>query len=703
MSYPEGIPYYPTYRPDAQQSDSVSSQEATRIAPAAYDSQVKEVLAIHTGSPETYLTIDQEQELAANIQDGRNAAATLEELKAKSRLTPEEQSRYNDVLAKFQAGRRAEHTLIECNLRLSRYLALASMNILPAGDQEAVGKQSQAGVRRRALLNDRLPWLPRDFTSLKSHHADLDDRIQVANMALMRAAHTVVPGVTDKNGRILGFISYASPIIKTDLTKYVRGGAPDSHEKPFYFPASIVEGIASAHSEDWQSHLTPEKRAELLRYDQAQDTTPLEKLYFAGAANEELDHDGSEPPLLWAGEIIADDEPIDPFETVADMHRLDQIDWALGTLSAREAGVLRLRYGLADGVQYTLDQIGQVYGVTRERIRQIERQALEKLRHPYRANQLRNLQSVEEGGALPTRSGDIVKTGQTIGSASLRLMMVPAEPKPVVPIQRSRASWQAYPDEAWDEPVRKIPAQIEAEYIKTGERLREIIFGASTYTFQKSFVESVDSPYPKILVDRITQTFGRDLTPHHVADFWNKHLEPFLEHLTDALGDDASLDRATQLLSRLLAERMGDSDTVTLRIAENLQGKLGYVGAWLSHGRVHVLGDVADHAGHQMSGLGHLQVDGSVRHFAGQGMNGNARLEIDGNVGDFLGLGMTGSASILVNGDTGDYCGHRMRSRNALIEVLGNTGDHPGFDTTNGEIKVHGVAGKSKTRYPSNH
>jgi RNA polymerase primary sigma factor len=62
----------------------------------------------------------------------------------------------------------------------------------------------------------------------------------------------------------------------------------------------------------------------------------------------------------------------------------------LVTLKEREAGVLRLRFGLTDGRPRTLDEIGRVYGVTRERIRQIEARAMAKLRHPSRSQKLRD-------------------------------------------------------------------------------------------------------------------------------------------------------------------------------------------------------------------------------------------------------------------------------------------------------------------------
>lgn len=62
----------------------------------------------------------------------------------------------------------------------------------------------------------------------------------------------------------------------------------------------------------------------------------------------------------------------------------------LATLTKREAGVLRLRYGLIDGHPHTLDEIGRIYGVTRERIRQIESKTMDKLRDPLRSDPLRD-------------------------------------------------------------------------------------------------------------------------------------------------------------------------------------------------------------------------------------------------------------------------------------------------------------------------
>lgn len=62
----------------------------------------------------------------------------------------------------------------------------------------------------------------------------------------------------------------------------------------------------------------------------------------------------------------------------------------LGTLTEREADVLRMRFGMYDGRTHTLEEVGQIFGVTRERIRQIENKAIRKLRHPSRAKKIRD-------------------------------------------------------------------------------------------------------------------------------------------------------------------------------------------------------------------------------------------------------------------------------------------------------------------------
>jgi RNA polymerase primary sigma factor len=90
------------------------------------------------------------------------------------------------------------------------------------------------------------------------------------------------------------------------------------------------------------------------------------------------------------GDLIEDSEAIVPADAVSFTLLQEQLESVLETLSEREAGVIRMRFGLQDGQQKTLDEIGKVYGVTRERIRQIESKTMSKLRHPSRSQVLRD-------------------------------------------------------------------------------------------------------------------------------------------------------------------------------------------------------------------------------------------------------------------------------------------------------------------------
>jgi RNA polymerase primary sigma factor len=90
------------------------------------------------------------------------------------------------------------------------------------------------------------------------------------------------------------------------------------------------------------------------------------------------------------GDLIEDTEAIAPAEAVGYSMLQRELERILDSLHPREAGVIRSRFGLGDGVQKTLDQIGEEFGVTRERIRQIESKTMSKLRHPSRSQLLRD-------------------------------------------------------------------------------------------------------------------------------------------------------------------------------------------------------------------------------------------------------------------------------------------------------------------------
>jgi RNA polymerase primary sigma factor len=90
------------------------------------------------------------------------------------------------------------------------------------------------------------------------------------------------------------------------------------------------------------------------------------------------------------GSFIEDDAALTPNQSAYQSLLADRVEEMLATLSPREARILRLRFGLLNGRSYTLEEVGQKFGLTRERIRQIEGKALRRLRHPRRSRQLRD-------------------------------------------------------------------------------------------------------------------------------------------------------------------------------------------------------------------------------------------------------------------------------------------------------------------------
>ena len=98
--------------------------------------------------------------------------------------------------------------------------------------------------------------------------------------------------------------------------------------------------------------------------------------------------DGDDSSVL--GDFIADDKLISPDQEVSLRILSDQIRDILDDLSPKERMILSLRHGLDDGVYHTLEEVGKKFGVTRERIRQIESKTMAKLRHPSRSQQLRD-------------------------------------------------------------------------------------------------------------------------------------------------------------------------------------------------------------------------------------------------------------------------------------------------------------------------
>ncbi|WP_231155647.1 RNA polymerase sigma factor [Streptomyces sp. CNZ748] len=281
------------------------------------------------------LNAEQEVELAKRIEAGLFAE---DKLANSDKLAPK-LKRELEIIA--EDGRRAKNHLLEANLRLVVSLA-------------------------------------KRYTGRGMLFLDL---IQEGNLGLIRAV--------EKFDYTKGykFSTYATWWIRQAITRAMADQA-----RTIRIPVHMVEVINKLARvqrqmlQDLGREPTPEELAKEL------DMTP-EKVI-------EVQKYGREPISLHTplgedgdsefGDLIEDSEAVVPADAVSFTLLQEQLHSVLDTLSEREAGVVSMRFGLTDGQPKTLDEIGKVYGVTRERIRQIESKTMSKLRHPSRSQGLRD-------------------------------------------------------------------------------------------------------------------------------------------------------------------------------------------------------------------------------------------------------------------------------------------------------------------------
>jgi RNA polymerase primary sigma factor len=285
------------------------------------------------------LNAEEEVELAKRIEAGLYATQLMSELADKGEKLPAAQRR--DMMWICRDGDRAKNHLLEANLRLVVSLA------------------KRYTGRGMAFL----------------------DLIQEGNLGLIRAV--------EKFDYTKGykFSTYATWWIRQAITRAMADQA-----RTIRIPVHMVEVINKLGRiqrellQDLGREPTPEELAKEM------DITPEKVLEIQQYAREpiSLDQTIGDEGDSQLGDFIEDSEAVVAVDAVSFTLLQDQLQSVLETLSEREAGVVRLRFGLTDGQPRTLDEIGQVYGVTRERIRQIESKTMSKLRHPSRSQVLRD-------------------------------------------------------------------------------------------------------------------------------------------------------------------------------------------------------------------------------------------------------------------------------------------------------------------------
>ncbi|GMA39299.1 RNA polymerase sigma factor [Mobilicoccus caccae] len=287
---------------------------------------------------------------------------------------------------------------------------IGKVALLNAEQEVELAKRIEAGLFAEERLNSGdqfdsqmkrdLWWIAQDGRNAKNHLLEANlrlvvslakrytgrgmlflDLIQEGNLGLIRAV--------EKFDYTKGFkfSTYATWWIRQAITRAMADQA-----RTIRIPVHMVEVINKLARvqrqmlQDLGREPTPEELAKEL------DMTP-EKVV-------EVQKYGREPISLHTplgedgdsefGDLIEDSEAVVPADAVSFTLLQEQLHSVLDTLSEREAGVVSMRFGLTDGQPKTLDEIGKVYGVTRERIRQIESKTMSKLRHPSRSQVLRD-------------------------------------------------------------------------------------------------------------------------------------------------------------------------------------------------------------------------------------------------------------------------------------------------------------------------
>ena len=287
---------------------------------------------------------------------------------------------------------------------------IGKVALLNAEQEVELAKRIEAGLFAEEKLNAGDPlepklkrelwWIAQDGKNAKNHLLEANlrlvvslakrytgrgmlflDLIQEGNLGLIRAV--------EKFDYTKGFkfSTYATWWIRQAITRAMADQA-----RTIRIPVHMVEVINKLARvqrqmlQDLGREPTPEELAKEL------DMTP-EKVV-------EVQKYGREPISLHTplgedgdsefGDLIEDSEAVVPADAVSFTLLQEQLHSVLDTLSEREAGVVSMRFGLTDGQPKTLDEIGKVYGVTRERIRQIESKTMSKLRHPSRSQVLRD-------------------------------------------------------------------------------------------------------------------------------------------------------------------------------------------------------------------------------------------------------------------------------------------------------------------------
>jgi|HubBroStandDraft_4_1064222.scaffolds.fasta_scaffold00984_8 RNA polymerase primary sigma factor len=295
---------------------------------------------------------------------GDSVHTYLKSIGRRSLLTAEQEV---ELAKRIEAGLFAEHKL-ETEAKLSKQLRT---------DLEAVAEDGRRAKAHMLEANLRL------VVSVAKKYSDrglsLLDVVQEGNLGLIRAV--------EKFDYTKGykFSTYAMWWIR----QAIQRGFADS-ARTIRLPVHVLEMLSklSRVERDMHQRLGREPTPEELAVELDRTPDQIEELLRTSRQPISLDSTIGEDGETSIGDLIEDIDAPEAGELVDRQLMADQLRHALDALTPREATIMSMRFGLYDGNPHTLDEIGKALGLTRERIRQLEKQSLSKLRHPSRAQQL---------------------------------------------------------------------------------------------------------------------------------------------------------------------------------------------------------------------------------------------------------------------------------------------------------------------------